>query len=60
MNLNLIWRLSELTVPLLPQPQSRENYIDVLITLNMCGDTDLAGAGCGSSARPVLRRVRSE
>ena len=23
---------------------------------NMCGDTDLSGAGCGSSAGPVLRR----
>ena len=26
----------------------------------MCGDTDLSGAGCGSSASPVLRRVRLE
>lgn len=33
-----------------------ENLINVQIWLNMCGDTDLSGAGCGSSARPVLRR----
>lgn len=28
--------------------------------LNMCSDTDLSGAGCGSSASPVLRRGRLE
>jgi len=34
--------------------------IDVLISLKMRGDADLSGAGCGSSASPVLRRVRLE
>ncbi|OTA14103.1 hypothetical protein Xvie_03992 [Xenorhabdus vietnamensis] len=33
-----------------------ENTFNVQFLLNMCGDTDLSGAGCGSSARPVLRR----
>ncbi|EQB97957.1 hypothetical protein [Photorhabdus temperata] len=31
-----------------------ENPINTQGLLNMCGDTDLPGAGCGSSARPVL------
>ncbi|WP_445374635.1 hypothetical protein ACSLVK_00075 [Photorhabdus tasmaniensis] len=35
-----------------------ENLINTLDSLNMCGDTDLSGAGCGSSARPVLRGAR--
>ncbi|CEK23491.1 protein of unknown function [Xenorhabdus nematophila AN6/1] len=35
---------------------SLENAFNVHFLLNMCGDTDLSGAGCGSSARPVLRR----
>ncbi|CNB81160.1 Uncharacterised protein [Yersinia similis] len=33
-----------------------ENPFNVPVWLNMCGDTDLSGGGCGSSARPVLRR----
>lgn len=33
-----------------------ENPINVPVPLNMCGDTGLSGAGCGSSASPVLRR----
>ena len=36
--------------------KSRKNRIDVPSALNMYGDTDLSGAGCGSSAHPVLRR----
>ncbi len=37
-------------------PIAMENSVNVLFSLNMCGDTDLSGAGCGSSASPVLRR----
>ena len=33
-----------------------ENCVNVPVSLNMCGDTGLSGAGCGSSASPVLRR----
>ncbi|WP_160170024.1 hypothetical protein [Photorhabdus aegyptia] len=33
-----------------------EDSINVTDSLNICGDTDLSGAGCGSSASPVLRR----
>ena len=33
-----------------------ENPFNVPFWLNMCGDTDLSRAGCGSSARPLLRR----
>ena len=35
--------------------ESRKDDIDVHYSLKMCGDTGLSGAGCGSSACPVLR-----
>ena len=37
-------------------PIAMENSVNVQVSLNMCGDTDLSGAGCGSPASPVLRR----
>lgn len=36
-----------------------ENPFNVQFSLNMCGDTGPSGAGCSSSASPVLMRVAS-
>ena len=40
-------------------PIAMENSVNVPFSLNMCGDTDLSGAGCDSSASPVLRMSQS-
>ena len=40
----------------LDYPKKMDNKINVPVLLKVLGEADLSGAGCGSSASPVLRR----